>query len=80
MEYKLSYTAPCHYFRGALTDPPLLSFRRASQTVMASLKSPSMVANSASRRCWLGGAGAEPLTALDNDVLPGRDDTEEVML
>ena len=44
----------CKPGRKILTEPPLPSFRNDSQTLTASLKSPSIVANSASRRCWLG--------------------------
>lgn len=56
-----------------LTAPPLLSFRKASQTVMANLKSPNMVANSARRRCWDGGVGP-PLR--DMVVRFGSDDVD----
>ena len=45
------------------TDPqaPFVSLRRASQTVTASLKSPSIVANSANRLCWDEKPGDDPL-------------------
>jgi hypothetical protein len=44
----------CKPGRKILTEPPLPSFRNDSQTLTASLTSPNIVANSASRRCWLG--------------------------
>lgn len=46
------------------TDPPLLSFRKASQTATANFRSPSMVANSAKRRCCKMGAGVGPFEAM----------------
>ena len=56
-----------------LTEPPLLSFRSASQTMTANLQSPNTVANSARRRSWDG--GLKP--SFDTEVRPGREATED---
>lgn len=59
------------------TEPPFESFLSDSQTVTASLWSPRTVANSARRRCCVGGA----LGPLNNVVdVRGKDAAEELEL
>lgn len=62
-----------------MSEPPLESFLRDSQTVMASLKSPRMVANSARRLCCDGGDGV--LVPMNDEVDDrGKDATDELGL
>jgi hypothetical protein len=56
----------------SLTEPPLLSFLNASHTVIASFKSPKIVANSAKRR---GCDGGLPVT-ITEDIELGELETE----
>lgn len=59
-----------------ITDPPRPSFLTSSQTEVANLTSPSIVANSASLRCCAGGPAlvideielCEPVCACDGAV------------
>lgn len=59
-----------------LTEPPLLSFRIDSHSVIASLKSPRMVANSAKRLGWARGPRGDVADEIE-PLWPDNEETED---